>query len=289
MVFLSEGNFDVGWDSLHSYIFTQLCFCFCVRLHCRVPGPSVRQMSLAGAKQDAKAQAEVDANADAVSCDGEGEGEEEEEAEGDPEFELDSKWDASKHEWPILNVLSNESEVLPSTSTDQTQQQNARVVPHSSADISWAERFAGALFYDNVGVKNPPATAFEDFKAFYNGAMAAASGSSDQSTLGAPCRNKIEAGYATFARGFESRDWTSVDEHWLRASFWGCQQLESDSDAFFGQVEQTDKRLLQGVTRLAARRHQAARPEHSQVGIMAAKAVVVVFSDLTFRFGAGSC
>ena len=215
--------------------------------------------SLGGAK-NAKVQAKGDDDEDAMSGN-EGEGEEEEGKEVDPELELeDSKWNASKHSWPILGALSDGKAVIPGTSTDQ----NVRVVPHWSADISWAERFGGALFYDNVNVKEPPATAGQDFKAFYEG------GKASNVIIGA-CRNKVEAGHASFARGFESRDWTSVDERWLRASFWGCQQLESDSDAFFAEVEQVDKRLLQGVTKLAARRHQAAKPEHSQVGIMAAR------------------
>ena len=130
-----------------------------------------------------------------------------------------------------------------------------RVVPHSSVDMAWAERFAGPLLYDNMDVKNPPASAAQDFEDFFKP-------SPQQTKLGS-VRNKVQAGHAEFGQCVSSRDWTSTDEHWLRSSFWGCRLVQKDSESLFGQL---DKSLLGALGKLCSLRHQAATSTHSQVG-----------------------
>ena len=186
------------------------------------------------------------------------EGEEEEIKEDDPETQPGREGWSAVHHWPVLDVLKNHAAENMTNAAAGHENGGIRVVPQISADMSWAKEFTGAFFYDNLKVRGPPESAQEDFAEFYK--------SKEADALGV-CRNKVQAGVASFTQSFVTKDWTSPDECWLRCCFWGCRQIESD---FEGVTAGVDKALLPALSRLGALKHQAAKIKHSQVGFAAA-------------------
>ena len=133
--------------------------------------------------------------------------------------------------------------------------------------------------YDNVKVKVAE-SADQDFRAFLkqDSALKAQSAGSKGVAEEGPSRHKSAMQPVTFASSLASRDWTSPDENYLRASFWGSLEFASEKDNFERLVDPELSRGLK-AERLFCERLTACKPLYQCIGIL-----LTLFEFVLFRF-----